>query len=133
GFQAEYERQEAEYQRYIDLNTQAYTQLCDSSLFHAIEEHDYDGGDRESGIAYSKTMALCLAGGVTEAPDVDGEPRAPAPGSSAALWQRWLQDPNSPPYRAVLLRDRALLAALLPSFSTTDPTDWGDSEKLYGA
>ncbi|MBI6895465.1 hypothetical protein JET64_01445 [Pseudomonas putida] len=133
GFQAEYERQEAEYQRYIDLNTQAYTQLCDSSLFHAIEEHDYDGDDRESGIAYSKTMALCLAGGVTEAPDADGEARVPAPGSSAALWQRWLQDPNSPPYRAVLLRDRALLAALLPSFSTTDPTDWGDSEKLYGA
>lgn len=133
AFQAEYERQEAEYQRYIDLNTQAYAQLCDSSLFHCIEEHDYDGDDRESGIAYSKTMALCVAGGVTEAAAVDSEPHAPAPGSSAALWQRWLQDPNSPPYRAVLLRDRALLAALLPSFSSTDATDWGDSDKLYGA
>ncbi|WP_460418666.1 T6SS effector BTH_I2691 family protein [Pseudomonas sp. microsymbiont 2] len=132
GFQADYERQEAEYQHYIDLNTQAYTRLCDSSLFRGIEEHDYDGDDRESGIAYSKTMALCLAGGVTEAPDLDSKPRAPTPGSSAELWRRWLQDPNSPPYRAVLLRDRALLAALLPSFSTTDPTDWGDSDKLYG-
>ncbi|MCP8636475.1 hypothetical protein PUR31_24160 [Pseudomonas mosselii] len=28
GFQAEYERQEAEYQRYIDLNTQAYYGCC---------------------------------------------------------------------------------------------------------
>nr|GFD59181.1 hypothetical protein [Tanacetum cinerariifolium] len=30
--------------------------------------HDYDGADEESGEAYSKTMALCLRGGISEAP-----------------------------------------------------------------
>ncbi|WP_460415879.1 T6SS effector BTH_I2691 family protein [Pseudomonas sp. microsymbiont 2] len=133
AFQAEYERQEAEFQHYIDLNAQAYAALCDTPGFIFIERHDYDGDDRESGIAYSKTMARCLAGGVSEAPPKDPDTHVPAPGSSEALWLKWLQDPHSPPYRALLLRDRALLAAWLPSFSATDPTDWNDSEKLYAA
>ncbi|WP_218572252.1 apolipoprotein A1/A4/E family protein, partial [Pseudomonas sp. MN1F] len=82
------------------------------------------------GIAYSKTIAACLAGGITEAPSTNPEP---AQGSSEALWLKWLQDPNSPPYRALLLRDGPLMAALLPSFSPTEPTNWNDSEKLYSA
>ncbi|MGH8483539.1 MAG: T6SS effector BTH_I2691 family protein, partial [Pseudomonas sp.] len=121
GFQAEYERQDAEYQHYIDLNSQAYAALCNSPVFACIEQHDYDGNDRESGVAYSESMALCLAGGVTEAINTD----APS-GASEALWLKWLQQPDSPPYRAVLMRDQGLLAALLPSFSNDDPTDWRD-------
>ncbi|MDQ2488480.1 hypothetical protein RBI94_31300, partial [Pseudomonas putida] len=82
---------------------------------------------RESGVAYAKTMALCLGGGITEA-IVPGA--AAAAGTSETLWLKWLQDPDSPPYRALLMRDRALLAGLLPSFS--DVTNWNDSDKLYG-
>ncbi|MGN8261760.1 T6SS effector BTH_I2691 family protein [Pseudomonas sp. SMSB3] len=129
AFQADYDRQEARLQAHIDEHASHYAQVCESAAFHLIERYDYDGRDRESGIAYSTTLAACLAGGITEAPSPD----APRPGSSAALWRNWLQDPHSPPYRALLLRDKALLAGLLPSFSTSGALDWNDSEKLYSA
>ncbi|MBO9551445.1 T6SS effector BTH_I2691 family protein [Pseudomonas sp.] len=130
AFQAEYEQEETRFQAFIDRHAGSYAQLCESAAFVLIERHDYDGRDRESGISYSKTIAACLAGGITEAPSTNP---APAPGTSEALWLKWLQDPNSPPYRALLLRDQALLAALIPSFSSTEPTHWNDSEKLYSA
>ncbi|MEN5303497.1 T6SS effector BTH_I2691 family protein [Pseudomonas sp. TWI628] len=130
AFQAEYEQEEARFQAYIDRHASTYAQLCESAAFALIERHDYDGRDRESGIAYSKTIAACLAGGITEAPSINPEP---ASNTSEALWLNWLQDPNSPPYRALLLRDGPLMAALLPSFSSTEPTNWNDSEKFYSA
>jgi len=130
AFQAEYEQEEARFQAVIDRHAATYAELCESAAFALIERHDYDGRDRESGIAYSKTMAACLAGGITEAPSSSPEP---ALGTSEALWLKWLQDPNSPPYRALLLREAPLMAALLPSFSSTEPTSWNDSEKLYDA
>ncbi|RII76902.1 T6SS effector BTH_I2691 family protein [Pseudomonas monteilii] len=129
AFQAEYEAQEIEFQDYIDKNARAYVALFDTPMFKVAEQYDYDGDHRESGVAYAKTMALCLGGGVTEtvAPDA-----APAAGTSETLWLKWLQDPDSPPYRALLMRDRALLAGLLPSFSASDAINWNDSDKLYG-
>ncbi|BDM23400.1 hypothetical protein KMS_R31570 [Pseudomonas sp. LRP2-20] len=130
AFQAEYDQEESRFQAFIDRHAATYAELCESAAFALIEQHDYDGRDRESGIAYSKTMAACLAGGITEAPSSNPEP---ALGTSEALWLKWLQDPNSPPYRALLLRDAPLMAALLPSFSSTEPTNWNDSEKLYNA
>ncbi|MFJ4345188.1 T6SS effector BTH_I2691 family protein [Pseudomonas sp. NPDC089401] len=130
AFQAEYAQEEARFQAYIDRYAGAYAKFCESAVFALIERHDYDGRNRESGIAYSKTMATCCAGGITEAVQAGGQP---TPGTSEALWLKWLQDPNSPPYRALLLRDQALLAALLPSFSSTEPTHWNDSDKLYSA
>ncbi|MFJ4068415.1 T6SS effector BTH_I2691 family protein [Pseudomonas sp. NPDC089996] len=131
AFQAEYEQEEARFQGFIDRHASTYAKLCESAAFALIERHDYDGRDRESGIAYSKTMAACLTGGITEAVRPGAEPSPPAPHTSEALWLKWLQDPNSPPYRALLLRDGPLMAALLPSFSATEPTSWNDSEKLY--
>ncbi|MFK0311659.1 T6SS effector BTH_I2691 family protein [Pseudomonas sp. NPDC090233] len=133
AFQANYDQQELQFQRHIDQHAVNYVAHCESAAFALIERHDYDGRNRESGIAYTKTMAGCLAGGITEAPSTSAEPDAPAAGTSAALWLKWLQDPNSPAYRALLLRDSALLAALLPSFSQTEPNNWNDSEKLYTA
>ncbi|MFJ4443834.1 T6SS effector BTH_I2691 family protein [Pseudomonas sp. NPDC089422] len=130
AFQAEYEQEEARFQAYIDRHASTYAELCESAAFAVIERHDYDGRDRESRIAYSKTIAACLAGGITEAPSINPEP---ASNTSEALWLKWLQDPNSPPYRALLLRDGPLMAALLPSFSANEPTHWNDSEKLYSA
>ncbi|MEN5304464.1 T6SS effector BTH_I2691 family protein [Pseudomonas sp. TWI628] len=130
AFQAKYDQEEARFQAFIDRHAGTYVKLCESAAFALIERHDYDGRDRESGIAYSKTIAACLAGGITEAPNSNPEP---APGTSEALWLKWLQDPSSPPYRALLLRDGPLMAALLPSFSQTEPTNWNDSEKLYSA
>ncbi|MDD1991009.1 T6SS effector BTH_I2691 family protein, partial [Pseudomonas putida] len=127
AFQAEYDQQEAEFQHYIDKDAHAYTALFDTPMFKVAEQYDYDGDNRESGVAYAKTMALCLGGGITEA-IVPGA--AAAAGTSETLWLKWLQDPDSPPYRALLMRDRALLAGLLPSFS--DVTNWNDSDKLYG-
>ncbi|MCE0975790.1 hypothetical protein LU657_32355, partial [Pseudomonas putida] len=112
---------------YIDKDARAYAVLFDTPMFKVAEQYDYDGDHRESGVAYAKTMALCLGGGITEA-IVPGA--AAAAGTSETLWQKWLQDPDSPPYRALLMRDRALLAGLLPSFS--DVTNWNDSDKLYG-
>ncbi|MCC9005125.1 T6SS effector BTH_I2691 family protein [Pseudomonas putida] len=127
AFQAGYDQQEAEFQRYIDKDAHAYTALFDTPMFKVAEQYDYDGDHRESGVAYAKTMALCLGGGITEAAASDV---SPASGTTETLWQKWLQDPDSPPYRALLMRDRALLAGLLPSFS--DVTNWNDSDKLYG-
>ncbi|QCI11861.1 hypothetical protein E6B08_11040 [Pseudomonas putida] len=131
AFQLEYDSQEARFQWHIDHHAKKYAALCESVAFARIEQYDYDGRDRDSGVAYCKTMAACLAGGITEAPR--SEPGPPPPGSSEALWLKWLRDPNSPAYRAVLLRDQALLAALLPSFSHNDPVQWNDSDKLYAA
>ncbi|MFK0095862.1 T6SS effector BTH_I2691 family protein [Pseudomonas sp. NPDC090592] len=128
AFQAEYDQQEIEFQGYIDKNTRAYAALFDTPMFKVAEQYDYDGGHRESGVAYAKTMALCLGGGITEAVAPDAMPAA---GTSETLWLKWLQDPDSPPYRALLMRDRALLAGLLPSFSAADPINWNDSDKLY--
>ncbi|WAB96794.1 hypothetical protein OSW16_19925 [Pseudomonas putida] len=133
AFQDEYDRQERQFQAYIDQNANAYAERCQSQMFTLIEQYDYDGHDRESGVAYSKTMAGCLAGGVTEAAATSAAHGQPPSGTSEALWLKWLQDPNSPPYRAVLLRNEFLLAALLPSFSASAPINWNDSEKLYAA
>ncbi|MFK0033113.1 T6SS effector BTH_I2691 family protein [Pseudomonas monteilii] len=129
AFQAEYDQQEIEFQGYIDKNARAYVALFDTPMFKVAEQYDYDGDHRESGVAYAKTMALCLGGGITEAVAPDA---APAAGTSETLWLKWLQDPDSPPYRALLMRDRALLAGLLPSFSATDVINWNDSDKFYG-
>ncbi|MDD0974696.1 apolipoprotein A1/A4/E family protein, partial [Pseudomonas sp. TNT2022 ID681] len=129
AYHAEYEREDALYQTYIDRNAEAYAALCNSTAFSLIEQHDYDGDDPESGGAYCKTMALCLAGGISEAPSSTAD----AQGPSEALWLKWLNDPQSPAYRVLLMRDQALLGALLPSFSATGETDWRDSEKLYSA
>jgi hypothetical protein len=133
AFQAEYDQEEARFQTYIDRHADSYVSLCESDAFKLIEQYDYNGYDRESGIAYSKTMAVCLTGGITEAAAASAESTPPRPGTSEALWLKWLQDPSSPPYRALMLRDGPLMAALLPSFSSTEPTQWNDSEKLYNA
>ncbi|WP_409321827.1 T6SS effector BTH_I2691 family protein, partial [Pseudomonas monteilii] len=129
AFQAEYDQQEAEFQGYIDKNARAYVALFDTPMFKVAEQYDYDGDHRESGVAYAKTMALCLGGGITEAV---APGTSPTVGTSETLWLKWLQDPDSPPYRALLMRDRALLAGLLPSFSATDVINWNDSDKFYG-
>ena len=120
-----YEQEWANYQRYIDQSAHAYAAACRSSLFACVEQNDYDGNDRPSGRAYSQTMALCLEGGISEAPATQDN------GHTASLWSEWLNDPQSPIYRALLLRDKGLLADLLPSFNATGDGDWNDSEKLY--
>ncbi|WP_218577157.1 MULTISPECIES: hypothetical protein, partial [unclassified Pseudomonas] len=49
-----------------------------------------------------------------------------------SLWSDWLKNPQSPVYRALLVRDKKLLADLLPSFNAeTDESEWNDTEKLY--
>lgn len=126
-FHQRYEQECANYQRYIDQSAHAYAAACRSSLFACVEQNDYDGDDRPSGIAYSQTMALCLEGGISEAPATQDD------GHTASLWSDWLNDPQSPIYRALLLREKHLLAGLVPSFSVTGDTDWNDSEKLYAA
>ncbi|KPG69248.1 T6SS effector BTH_I2691 family protein [Pseudomonas libanensis] len=120
-----YEQEWANYQRYIDQSAHAYAAACRSSLFACVEQNDYDGDDRPSGQAYSQAMALCLEGGISEAPATLDD------GHTASLWSEWLNDPQSPIYRALLLRDKGLLADLLPSFNATGDSDWNDSEKLY--
>lgn len=133
-----YEQEWANYQRYIDQSAHAYVAACRSRQFACIEQNDYDGDDRPSGRAYSQTMAQCLNGGISEAPMGQGDgPPEKNPiadtGPTASLWSDWLKNPKSPIYRALLLRDKQLLADLLPSFNAAGDSDWNDSEKLYSA
>ena len=137
-FQKEYEQQLERYQGYIDQCAQAYAAICRSAHFCYIEQNDYDGNHDASGQAYSLTMALCLQGGITEAPltlDENHQDQAQSKetGPTALLWHDWLSNPHSPIYRALLLRDKHLLAGLLPSFSVTGDHDWNDSALLYSA
>ncbi|MNF50017.1 hypothetical protein D3C84_313020 [compost metagenome] len=138
SFEKNDHRELENYQHYIDWCAKLYAELCRSTQFKRIEQYDYDGADFTSGLAYSQTMTLCLRGGVSEAPPLtderlDGQASSPDNGPTALLWVEWLKDPKSPVYRAVLMRDKSLLAGLLPSFSTTSEIDWNDSEKLYSA
>ncbi|UVL63765.1 hypothetical protein LOY54_11045 [Pseudomonas sp. B21-032] len=130
-FQQRYDQQLASFQRIIDGAGRAYAGACRTPAFLCCEQHDYDGADFASGQAYSQTMALCLSGGISEAP-VTASAGADS-GPTAMLWDTWLRNPQSPVYRALLRRDRQLLAELLPSFKASTDTDWNDSEKLYAA
>ncbi|KJK12713.1 T6SS effector BTH_I2691 family protein [Pseudomonas sp. 2(2015)] len=130
-FQQRYDQQLASFQRIIDGAGRAYAGACRTPAFLCCEQHDYDGADFASGQAYSQTMALCLSGGISEAPVTDSADADSGP--TAMLWDTWLRNPQSPIYRALLRRDRQLLAELLPSFKASTDTDWNDSEKLYAA
>lgn len=138
SFEEDYQRELANYQHYIDWCGRQYAELCHGAPFKHIEEHDYDGADFTSGVAYSLTMTMCLRGGISEAPLVNqnsANEKAPFTDKdpTAKLWLEWLKNPQSPVYRAILRRDESLLAGLLPSFSVTGDADWNDSEKLYSA
>lgn len=138
SFHQWYEQECAKYQQYIDQSGHAYAAACRSRQFACIEQNDYDGDDRSSGRAYSQTMALCLSGGISEAPARQADHSQEAAtfeeaGHTVSLWSDWLKNPQSPIYRALFLRDKQLLADLLPSFNATGDIDWNDSEKLYAA
>ncbi|MGH8486458.1 MAG: T6SS effector BTH_I2691 family protein, partial [Pseudomonas sp.] len=111
SFQHHYDEQLARFQTYIDANGKAYAEHCRSPQFVCIEQHDYDGDNSESGHAYSMTLARCLGGGISEVMPAPGDADT---GPTALLWRDWLQNPQSPIYRALLLRDRRLLGGLLP-------------------
>lgn len=128
-FQANYDRLDGRYQAEIDWYSENYAIACNYKEFADIERFDYDPDNERSRLDYTKTMTLCLTGGVTEAPHAVDEPLGP----SEQLWLKWLQDPASPAYRALMLSDRNLLSGLLPSFSSSADTDWKDSVKLYAA
>lgn len=138
SFEKDFQRELANYQHYIDWCGRQYAELCHGAPFKHIEEHDYDGTDFTSGVAYSLTMTMCLRGGISEAPLIDQQSTDEKASFSdkdptAKLWLEWLKNPQSPIYRSILTRDESLLAGLLPSFSVTGETDWNDSEKLYSA
>jgi hypothetical protein len=124
AFQADYDHQLTAYQKEIDRYAALYAEIFTSPGFQYAMQHDYDGDDPSSGRAYSKTMSLCLRGGISEATGNDTGP-------TAQMWQKMLQDPNGPVYQALLMRDKNLLAGLLPTFSDTGANDWNDSNKLY--
>lgn len=128
-FQANYDRIEARYQAEIDWYSTNYAIACNYKEFGDLERFDYDPDNERSRLDYTNTMTLCLSGGITEAPHAAEEPLGP----SEQLWLKWLQDPASPAYRALMLSDRNLLSGLLPSFSSSADTDWKDSVKLYAA
>lgn len=124
AFQQAYEVKMQAFRKEIDRYGLLYAEAFLTRDFQVAMAHDYDGADDDSGVAYSKTMALCLRGGISEAPGDDT-------GATARLWQTLLQDPHSHAYQALLLRDQRLLGALLPSFSSTEATAWNDSIRLY--
>lgn len=128
-FQANYDCMDARFQAEIDWYSANYAIACTYKEFADIERFDYDPAHKRSRLDYTKTMTLCLAGGITEAPHTVEQPLGP----SEQLWLKWLQDPDSPPYRALTLSDKNLLSGLLPTFSASEETDWKDSVKLYTA
>ena len=123
-FQKTYDTVLEVYQKRIDDYGELYARAFQADDFHVAMTHDYDPDDRQSGIAYSKTMALCLSGGISEAAGNDSGP-------TAMLWKQLLEDPQGPIYKALLILDKSFLAALLPSFEATSGADWNDSGKLY--
>lgn len=123
-FQKTYDTVLEVYQKRIDDYGELYARAFLADDFHVAMTHDYDPDDRQSGIAYSKTMALCLSGGISEAAGNDSGP-------TAMLWKQLLEDPQGPIYKALLILDKSFLAALLPSFEATSGADWNDSGKLY--
>lgn len=128
-FHAKYERIDARFQAEIDWYTADYVTACGYRKFADIERFDYDTNSERSRLDYTKTMTLCLSGGITDAPRAEDQPL----GRSEQLWLKWLKDPSSPPYRALTLSDKNLLGGLLPTFSASEGTDWKDSVKLYAA
>jgi hypothetical protein len=124
AFQAAYDAQLLAYQKQIDRYAALYAQAFACVHFECAMQHDYDGDIRWSGIAYSKTMALCLRGGISDSIGDDDGP-------TVQLWQKLLKDPNGPVYQALLMRDKPLLAALLPNFNEGGASDWNDSSRLF--
>ena len=127
AFVDDYEREWAKFQRKIDEAATAWDGELSRPLFGCIIQYDYDGRVRDSGLAFARTLSQCLMGGITEASDNTDGP-------SLRRWQQLLKDPDSMLYRATLLCDTDLLAALRPSFNAKGEVEnWNDSEKLYSA
>jgi hypothetical protein len=129
-FQKTYDKQFARYQEQTDLIGQGYAQALKDPTFIAAQEYDYDGEDFDSARAYVITMAQCLRGGISEAPVAPGEEDT---GPVALQWKAWLENPQSPIYQALLMRDSGMLAALLPAFSAEGEAQWNDSVRIYDA
>lgn len=129
SFIDEYDRQWRRFQEQIDQAAASYCNAIGSERFRQVDQYDYDGTVADSGIAYARTMSLCVRGGVTEQPGSDG--KLPPSGASVILWKGWLNDPNSLPFQALALRHKPLLASLLPGKNANGEREWNDTQKLY--
>jgi hypothetical protein len=138
-FQDEYDRTMASYQKRIDGFGKSWAQWCESSSWLEVCEHDYDGDNVKSGsgCAYTHMMSLCLAGGSSELPEpIDPKKKDQTPpltGPTRILWNKWLNDKNSPPYKALLAKNTNFLAGLAPSCDDQNKLSLNDSSKLYEA
>ncbi|NHV25559.1 T6SS effector BTH_I2691 family protein [Burkholderia sp. D-99] len=133
-FQAEYDNAIKHYEAQIDAFGKHRASWCGSESWIRQCEHDYDGGNLKSGSwhAYANMMAICVAGGPSGAPAKRDpkDPKTPPQliDETQKRWETWLNDRNSPVYKALSAKNKNFLADLLPSSG-----ELNDSGKLYTA
>ncbi|KER72444.1 hypothetical protein HR51_07400 [Burkholderia cepacia] len=133
-FQTAYDNKIKHFESQIDAFGKHWDRWCEADSWMRQCEHDYDGDNLKSGSchAYANMMAICVAGGPSGAP-AKRDPRDPnkpplLTDATQKRWEKWLRDPKSPVYQALLAKNKNILAGLMPSSDGLN-----DSSKLYGA
>ena len=133
-FQTAYDNKIKYFESQIDAFGKHWDRWCGTDSWMRQCEHDYDGDNLKSGSchAYANMMAICIAGGPSGAPAKRDpkDPKKPPMLTDATQkrWEKWLRDPKSPVYQALLAKNKNFLAGLMPSSDGLN-----DSSKLYGA
>ena len=133
-FQTEYDNAIKHYEAQIDAFGKRWAVWCGSESWMRQCEHDYDGENLKSGSchAYANMLANCVAGGPSGAPaKLDPkDPKKPPQliDETQKRWEIWLNDRNSPVYKALAAKNKHFLADLLP-----DSDGLNDSGKVYTA
>ncbi|WP_250476098.1 T6SS effector BTH_I2691 family protein, partial [Caballeronia sp. GAFFF1] len=139
AFQDQYDRTVNNLQRQIDRFGQILAQWCEAERWMKSCHHDYDGDDltSNSGCDYTRMMAKCVVGGPSEAPEPtdpkNPDKTPPLKGATRILWNKWLNDKNSPLYQALLAKNTNFLAGLAPSFDAGGNATLNDFSKIYEA
>ncbi|MGP8471131.1 T6SS effector BTH_I2691 family protein [Burkholderia sp. PR2] len=133
-FQTAYDNKIKYFESQIDAFGKHWDRWCGTDSWMRQCEHDYDGDNLKSGSchAYANMMAICIAGGPSGAP-AKRDPKDPKKpplltDATQKRWEKWLRDPKSPVYQALLAKNKSFLAGLMPSSDGLN-----DSSKLYGA
>ncbi|WP_156441464.1 MULTISPECIES: T6SS effector BTH_I2691 family protein [unclassified Burkholderia] len=133
AFQRQYDDAQSKFQQRIDAYAKDWATQIDSAAWKRIVALDYTDAVARSVGCRLKTVADCLAGGVTDAVSVPPPPAKPdqAPavevlGPSGKVWQQLLNDPLSPAYIALQGQQTSLYRAFAPLLGGgAMPTDAG--------
>ncbi|WP_431819464.1 T6SS effector BTH_I2691 family protein [Burkholderia sp. F1] len=130
NFQQQYDDAQAEFQQRIDAYAKMWAAQIDSAAWKRVIALDYADAVARSVGCRLKTVAKCLAGGVTDAvlapPKPDQKPTPEVLGPSGNVWKQLLSDPGSPAYIALQGQQTSLHQAFVPMFGAgAMPNDAG--------